>query len=276
MKPVKSRSTLVLRSMKYIDCHSHWADLRFPQTDEGLSDIIEKSGKHGIDFFLQGGVSPEEWLRQIDLKKRYPQHIGLCFGLHPYFVSDHTADECEQALDDLAQLLPRAMALGEAGLDFREHIVKESEGLQIEMFENQIALAKTFQKPMVLHIVQAHDKALQIFNLWDAPEKKGFLHAFTGSYETAKKFIDLGFLISVGGAVTYDRNQKLHDCIKRMPLESLLLESDAPDQPPEGWKGVNEPSSIYQVAQKIGLIRNISPLEVLERNTENFKRLFSL
>ncbi|AGH95230.1 TatD family hydrolase [Pseudobdellovibrio exovorus] len=261
--------------MKYIDSHCHWADLRFPQTDEEVQSLMQRCLEKDIDFFLQGGVSPEEWLRQIELKKKYPENIGLCFGLHPYYVADHPAEECERALDELAQLLPQAMALGEAGLDFRPHILKESEGLQIEMFENQIALAKTFQKPMVLHVVQAHEKALQIFDIWGAPEKRGMLHAFSGSYETAMRFIDQGFLISVGGAVTYEKNKKLRDCVSRMPLEFLLLESDSPDQPPEGWNGPNEPVSIYSVAEEIGLIRNISPLEVLERNTQNFKRLFS-
>lgn len=262
--------------MKYVDSHSHWADLRFPQADEELQKMMDRCLDKGIDFFLQGGVAPDEWQRQIELKKKYPDNIGLCFGLHPYYVSDHTPDECEQALDELAQLLPRAMALGEAGLDFRPHILKESEGLQIEMFENQIALAKTFKKPMVLHIVQAHEKALQIMDIWGAPEKGGLLHAFSGSYEMATRFIEHGFLISVGGAVTYEKNKKLRECIKRMPLEFLLLESDSPDQPPQGWSGPNEPISIYHVAEEIALIRNISPLEVLERNTQNFKRLFSL
>ena len=166
------------------------------------------------------------------------------------------------------------MALGEAGLDFRPHIMKDSESRQIEFFENQIELAKAFEKPMVLHIVQAHEKAQQIFHLWDPPERGGFVHAFSGSYETAKTYIDKGFLISVGGAVTFEKNHKLQDCIKKLPLEYLLLESDSPDQAPEGWSGLNQSTSLYSVAEKIGLIRNISAFDVLEVNTSNFKRLF--
>lgn len=271
----KSRSKLAF-SMKYVDVHSHWADKKLALNDEGLETLLRECVARDIDFFLQGGVDPEEWQRQIHIKKQHPENFGLCFGLHPYYVSDHTFEECEASLDLLTQLLPQAMALGEAGLDFRPHIMKESEGLQIEMFENQIEIAKAFQKPMVLHIVQAHDKAAQIFDIWEAPERAGFLHAFNASYEVAKKFIDKGFLISVGGAATYEKNRKLQDCLRKIPLEYLLIESDSPDQAPEGWQGLNKSSSIYQVAHAIGLIRNISPLELLEVNTSNFKRLFRL
>lgn len=271
----KSRSMLGL-GMKYVDAHSHWADERVLQDDESLSRRMALCRQSGFDFFLQGGVSPAEWSRQIDLKKKLPENIGLCFGLHPYYVSDHSADECEKALDELTSLLPQAMALGETGLDFRPHIMKENQGQQIEMFENQLELAKAFQKPLVLHIVQAHDKVLQILDLWGVPEKKGFVHAFNGSYEVAKKYIDRGFLISVGGAVTYEKNRKLYDCVKKIPFEYLLLESDAPDQAPESWPGLNESYSVGRIAEHIGLIRNISPLDLLEINTANFKRLFSL
>ena len=168
--------------MKYVDAHSHWTDSRLNIDDESLKVRLQLCLDKNIDFFLQGGVSPDDWFQQIELKNKYPQNFGLCFGLHPYFVSDHTSDECEDSLDQLTKLLPQAMALGETGLDFRPHIMKESEGLQIEMFENQIELAKAFQKPMVLHIVQAHDKAIQIFDIWGAPERAGLIHAFNLSY----------------------------------------------------------------------------------------------
>lgn len=262
--------------MKYVDSHSHWSDSRLflhPQRDP----LMQKSLDKQIDFFLNGGVSPAEWQSQIELRKLYPNNFGLCFGLHPYFVSENTFEDCEAALDQLVHLLPQAMALGEAGLDFRPHIMKENETLQIEMFENQIEIAKAFLKPMVLHIVQAHDKAIQIFDMWGTPEKSGFVHAFNGSFEVAKKYLDKGFLISVGGAITYEKNKKLRDCIQKIPLEYLLVESDSPDQKPEGWIGeVNDSSSLFKVAEEIGLIRRLNAFEVLEITTSNFKRLFSI
>lgn len=260
--------------MKYIDCHSHWSDPRLFERPD-WRELLQKSIVQHIDFFLLGGQQPSEWQNQLTLKKIYPENFGLCFGLHPYFVSQHSSEECELALDELAQSLPLAMALGEAGLDFRPHIMKDSAALQIEMFENQIEIAKAFAKPMVLHLVQAHEKALQVFNLWDPPDRGGFVHAFTGSYETARAYLDRGFLISVGGAVTYEKNKKLHDCVKKIPLESLLLESDAPDQPPFGWgEEMNHSQAILNVAQVVAQIREISPVDVLEISASNFKRLF--
>jgi TatD DNase family protein len=258
--------------MKYIDSHSHWNQFK----DQGLEERLGRCLEKHIDFFLQGGINPTEWDQQLQLAQRYPQYFGLSFGLHPYFVAASDIETCEAALDHLAAYLPKAMALGEAGLDFRPHIMKESQSLQIEMFENQIELAKAFEKPMVLHLVQAHEKAVQIFDLWDAPLRGGMVHAFSGSFETAKKYIDKGFLISVGGAVTFAKNHKLHDCVRKIPMEYLLVESDAPDQPPDGWTGPNESISIYNVAEKIGLIRNISAFDVLDVASSNFKRLFRL
>lgn len=262
--------------MKYIDAHSHWTDLRRHLTDESLKLELKQCLEKGIDFFLLGGVEPAEWQRQLILKKQYPEYFGLCFGLHPYFVSSHERENCEAALDQLAQLLPRSLALGECGLDFRPHIMKDSEALQIEMFENQLEMAKAFLKPMVLHVVQAHEKALQIMHVWGRPERGGLVHAFNGSFETAKKYTELGFLISVGGAATFEKNHKLQDCIRKLPLEFLLLESDAPDQAPQGLREQHNSLSIYAVAEKVSLIKNISPFEVLEANTSNFKRLFRL
>jgi TatD DNase family protein len=262
--------------MNYIDSHSHWSDPRlFSRPD--FKDLLDKSLEKKIDFFLLGGINPDEWQNQISLKSKHEKIFGLCFGLHPYFVAAHEAEACELALDQLAQLLPSAMALGEAGLDFRPHIMKDSESLQIEMFENQIEMAKAFLKPMVLHIVQAHEKACQIFDIWGSPERGGFVHGFNGSFETAKKYIEHGFLISVGGAITYEKNKKLLDCLKKIPLEYLLIESDSPDQVPENWgSSQNDSSSLYQIAEKIGLIRNLSVFDVLELSTSNFKRLFRL
>lgn len=262
--------------MIYIDAHSHWTDLRLKQDDESVRNSLKVCAEKKIDFFLQAGVAPDDWQRQIELKNKFPDNFGICVGLHPYFVSDHSYEECELALDELAKLLPQAMALGETGLDFRPHIMKNSQELQIEMFENQIELAKVFQKPLVLHIVSAHDKAIQVLDIWGVPERKGLVHAFNGSYEIAKKYIDRGFLISIGGAVTFEKNRKLHDCVKKIGLEYLLIESDSPDQAPEGWVGLNNSTSIYKVAEKIALIKNTNILDILEATASNFKRFFGI
>ena len=124
--------------------------------------------------------------------------------------------------------------------------------------------------------MQAQDKALQILDIWGLPPESGFVHAFTGSFEIAKKYIDRGFYISVGGAITFDKNKKIQDCVKKIPLEYLLIESDSPDQAPEGWQGLNNSTSIRVIAEKIAQLRGLSVLQVLEITTSNFKRLFRM
>ncbi len=260
----------------FIDAHSHWSDSRWNLDQGEIQKNLNLAAVEQISFFLQGGVNPADWQKQKILKKNFPDQFGLSFGLHPYFVSAQDEETCELALDELAKELPAAMALGECGLDFRPHIMKESMIQQIEFFENQLELAKAFKKPMILHVVQAHDKALQILDIWGLPAENGFVHAFTGSFDTAKRYIDRGFYISVGGAVTFDKNRKLLDCVKKIPLEYLLVESDSPDQAPAGWVGLNNSTSVRLIAEKIAQLRGLSVLQVLEITTSNFKRLFRM
>lgn len=263
----------------YIDSHSHWSDPRI--IDSQIETLLEKAQKKNITQFMLGGVDPVDWQRQMELQKKIPGRFHLCFGLHPYFVAENSAKECELALDELAQQIEKATALGEAGLDFREHIlsrgglsIEEAEAHQMEFFENQIQLAKFYQKPMVLHIVRAHEKAVQILELWGVPPRGGLVHAFNGSLDVAKKYMDLGFLISLGGAVTFEKNHKLRQAVEKIPMESIVLESDAPDQAPLNWEGMNDSSSLWQIAQVVGDIRKISTEVVLENSTQNFKKLF--
>lgn len=265
----------------FIDSHSHWSDPRY--TPEIVESLLKKARGLDIAEFMLGGVDPADWQRQLELKWQYPESFHLCFGLHPYFVSKNSGLDCEVALDDLVKLIDKSLGLGETGLDFRDKIL-ESGGLsqeeamahQIEYFENQIEIAKVYDKPMILHIVQAHEKALQIFEMWGVPERKGMVHAFNGSYETAMKYIDLGFMISIGGAVTFDKHHKLHGATAHIPAEFLLVESDSPDQAPQNWAGLNDSSSLWQIADKIGNLRGKTAEEILEISTGNFKKLFSL
>lgn len=260
----------------YIDSHCHWSDPRWNLNSVEIKKNLDEALAQNISFFLQGGVDPTDWIRQKEIKKLFPEYFGLSFGLHPYFVAANSMEDCEIAMDQLAKELPAGLALGECGLDFRPHIMKDSMNRQIEFFENQLELAKAFKKPLVLHVVQAHDKALQVLDIWGVPPEKGLIHAFSGSFDTAKKYIDRGFLISVGGAVTYSKNKKIQDCITKIPLEYLVIESDSPDQPPQGWIGLNNSTSIRIIAEKIAQLRGLSVLEVLEISASNFKRLFRM
>lgn len=265
----------------YCDCHGHWTDLRV--SEELRQKWMSDSLKNNLDLFMEAGVDPEGWRRQMALQKQFPQNFKNAFGLHPYFVAQNDEATCEEAMNELAKILQLAAGLGETGLDFREQYVQNLANVsddvrdrQIVFFENQIQLATAFKKPLVLHVVRAHSEALKVLNIWEAEQVGGMVHAFNSSWEVAEQYLDLNFLISVGGAVTHPKNKKLVDAVKAIPLEKLLLESDCPDQAPEGWAETqNSPLSVLLVAKTVAEIKQM-PLDlVLEKTTENFKMLFT-
>jgi TatD DNase family protein len=211
------------------------------------------------------------------LQQRYPEQIGLCFGLHPYWVAEHSEEECEEALNLLARELPRALALGELGLDFRPHIMKDSQDRQYSLFEQQLELAQLVNKPVVLHLVQAHGESLRMLDIWGLPQRKGIVHSFNGSWHKAQDFLARGLYLSVGGPVCRPGNLKLRQAVTELPLEFLLLESDTPDQPGPSHQGqLNPPESILEVARTIGELKSLDPREILDITTGNFRRLFDL
>jgi len=259
---------------QWIDAHCHLAD---PRLQDSLPEVVREAESLGIHFFMQGGVGPDDWQRQREIAVQYPGKIGLCFGLHPYWVAEHDEDLCEIALDQLAPLLPEALGIGELGLDFRPQIMKDSRDRQISVFELQLELAEVAQKPMVLHLVQAHEEALKIMDVWGIPAAKGLVHSFNGSWGKAQDFLRRDLCLSIGGPVVWPKNEKLHQVVKQMPLEFLLLESDSPDQPPPRFKqSLNQPASLWDVAGKIAEIRGMPSSEVLEIASQNFKRVFRL
>ncbi|GIL18555.1 MAG: TatD-related deoxyribonuclease [Oligoflexia bacterium] len=255
--------------MTYIDAHSHLAD---PRLESRLDQVLFNAREKNITQFLQGGVGPEDWRRQLDLQKKYPG-ILPCFGLHPYWVADHSEAECDQALDELARLLPKAKALGEAGLDFRPHISKGSEHRQIDVFEKQIELAKVAELPLVLHLVRCRDEALRILDVWGLPQRGAMVHSFNGSAKEAEEYLQLGCHLSVGGPLCRPDNLRLKQAVQMIPMDRLFIETDSPDQPPPGIEPEhNEPATLIQVAEEVGKIRKISTEEVLKMTTENLRK----
>lgn len=263
---------------RWVDAHSHLADSRWggPQ-EEVLKGAVKEAQASGIGFFLQGGVGPEDWARQKELSRVFPGLIGLAFGLHPYWVAEHSEEEGEDALDLLTNSLHEAMALGETGLDFRPPIMKDSRERQLHFFQAQLELAQVAEKPLVLHIVQAQDEALRMVDLFGSPSRRGFVHSFNSSWLKAQEWIQRGFLISVGGPAARPNNAKLHETLRHIPLECLLLETDSPDQPPPAFEGQkNPPGSLWIVANTIAQLRGMTPSEILDMTSANFRRLFGM
>lgn len=259
----------------YCDCHGHWTDPRV--TEELRSQWLQDSLKNNLNLFMEAGVNPEGWQRQILLQKQYPQNFKNAFGLHPYFVAENDEATCDEAMNELSHILHSASGLGETGLDFREQYTQNgATDRQIVFFENQVQLAIASSKPLVLHVVRAHNEALRVLMVWEAEAVGGMVHAFNSSQEIAEQYLKMNFLISVGGAVTYEKNKKLREAVEAIPLDKLLLESDCPDQAPAGWIGEqNSPLSVLNVAKTVADIKQISADLVLEKTSENFRRLFT-
>lgn len=262
---------------KFIDAHSHICDPRLTAEKGLVQKWIAEAEQRGVCFFMQGGVSPEDWQKQIELSKRYPKKIGLCFGLHPYFVAANDDETCEAALDKLAQALPDSLGIGEMGLDFRPHVMKDSQDRQIDVFREQIELAEISQKPMVLHLVQAFEESIRILDIMQIPASKGMVHSFNGSLHQAMAYIERGLYLSIGGPIARKNNERLRQAVAKIPLEQLLLETDAPDQSPDQFKDqLNPLVSLFTVAEAVASVRRMETLEILEISSHNFRRLFNL
>jgi TatD DNase family protein len=258
---------------QWIDSHSHLADERL---DLRRDEMIRAAKARGLTQFLQGGVGPEDWQRQKALVQQYPQEILLCFGLHPYWVHDHSEDECEKALDLLATESASAVALGEMGLDLRPQY-EESRLRQIDCFEKQLEFAQLAHKPVVLHLVRAFTEAQQILSLFGVPSRGGLVHSFNGSLKQAETYLSLGLHLSVGGPLCRPDNQRLRQAVAAIPLEKLLIETDSPDQPPPSHQHqLNEPTTLFEVAQAVADIKKISSEEVLDRSSANLRKLLAL
>lgn len=261
------------KSKVYIDTHCHVADRRISNS---LDQIYKQAKQSGIEYFLMAGVGPEDWQAQIELQEsgKFPG-VLTSFGLHPCWVAMNESKQVDLALDQLARLLSKATSFGEMGLDFRaSYAGPEQRARQIDAFEQQLELSKMVRLPIVLHVVRAHPEALKILDLWGISESRGWVHSFSGNAEQMTKYLDLGLKISVGTSVCHPNNRALHEAVKNLPIEEMLIETDFPDQKPFGWTGdLNGPSSLIWVAKCIAEIKGISWEQVLDTNTQNLRQL---
>lgn len=250
----------------WVDSHCHMADPRI----EDPSSVLDQARGAGVTGFVMAGVDPDDWDRQLALASQHPECVPV-LGLHPYYVADHSLEECESALDLLARRLKAAPGLiGEMGLDLRTHIAKDSGARQIEIFHAQLELARFAARPVVLHIVRAFREVQRLFEHFGPPARGGFVHAFGGSRPEVEYYLSQGLHLSLGGSVLKPDNQRLNQAIEILPLDRLLLESDSPDQAPPGYPPEqNRPTSILAVAARIADLKGVTRDEVLATSRRN-------
>ncbi|MBI5658187.1 MAG: TatD family hydrolase [Nitrosomonadales bacterium] len=249
-----------------IDSHCH---LDFPELAEILDEVLANMRQSGVSHALCVGVTLENFPRIRQLAERHEQ-LYASVGVHP----DHELDT-EPSQETLVQLAqhPRVVAIGETGLDYFR--LKGDLEWQRARFRTHIRAARESHKPMIVHCREAAQDTLRIMAEEGASEVGGVMHCFTGSLEVAQAAMEMGFYISFSGIVTFKSAASLKEVARRIPLERMLIETDAPYLAPAPYRGkLNQPAYVKYVAEEIAGLREI-PLEEVGRVTsENFCRLF--
>ena len=249
------------------DTHAHFDDKRF----EGmLDDLLSKMPESGVGAIINNAINLENSAAEcIRLAEKYP----FCYaavGVHPELT-----EKGEKAnLEKLESLTAheKVVAIGEIGLDY--YWSKENKEDQREEFIKQILLAKKLDLPVIVHDREAHEDTLNILKEY---KPKGTVHCFSGSVEMAKEILKLGMYIGIGGVVTFNNAKKLVNVVKEIPLERILLETDAPYLSPVPFRGeINDSSRLFFVAEKIAEIKNTDTKSVLSVTKQNAKKLYNI
>lgn len=207
----------------------------------------------------------------IEFLDKYPD-VFVSLGFHPE-DADNITDKDLHCLDEVLVSSSRIVAIGEIGLDY--YWRKDNKEKQRDLFQKQLDLAVKHQMPVVIHCRDAIQELYDILSQYKG-KVKGVIHCFSGSYEMARAFIELGFVLGIGGVLTF-KNSKLYQVVEKIPLSSIVLETDSPYLTPEPHRGeMNESKYIPLIAEKIAQIKGISLSEVEKITTDNAKRVFDL
>ena len=257
--------------MRLFDTHCHINDERF---DEDRDQVIDRMQKAGVELCVIVGDATQEAQSAFLLARRFPWMYAAT-GVHPHDAS--AWDEAAKKRIETWMADPKAVALGEIGLDYHYDLSPREQ--QKEVFDAQLEMAYCLDKPVILHIREAHGDATDIltarFRQGRLP--RGVMHCYTGSWESAKTYLSMGLYISVSGAVTFKNAPKLTEVAKNMPLDRLLVETDCPYMAPVPMRGQrNEPAFVAYTAEKVAQIREMPAEDLAFAALENGKRLFGI
>lgn len=252
---------------KLIDTHCH---LDFPEFDADLNEVIRRAKSEGIGYIINIGSSLQGSKKALELSRKH-NFIYATIGLHPHEADKFDA-EVKASIEKLARE-DKVVAIGETGLDYYKNYSKIEN--QKALFKYLVKLARDSSLPLVIHNRKAQDDTLNILN--GALPIKAVVHCFSGDENFLKKCLDLGFFISFTCNITYKKAKDLRTFVKLTPLDRLMLETDAPFLPPEGFRGKrNEPAYVKFLAEEIARIKEVSFEEVARITTDNARRFFNL
>jgi len=252
-----------------IDSHAH---LEMPDFRKDLEAVIQRAQESGVGYIFTVGTEKRDWRRALEIAHAQSS-IYAILGVHPHNAKE-IDDQTYPSLKKLCQD-EKVKAYGEIGLDFFRNLSPRD--VQLKRFREQIGLAKELGLPIVVHDREAHQETLEILKSEKADECGGIIHCFSGDYEMAKSCIVMGFYISISGSITFNNAERFREIVKKLPLESLLVETDAPFLTPVPFRGKrNEPSYVRYTAQKVAEIKKIPFDRVAEVTTENAFRVYRL
>jgi TatD DNase family protein len=247
-----------------IDSHCH---IDFCCFDHDRNDVLNSCKKLAIDTIVIPGTEASQWQKQIDLCHLYPQ-LRFALGLHPYFLKSFESLHLVELSQLLNQFQDKVLAVGEIGLD--THIDVDWK-LQLQVFEQQLLIAEERMLPVILHHRNSHNELIRTLKAKKFTQG-GIVHAFSGSMEVAKTYIDLGFKIGVGGGITYSRASKTRNTLTQLPINCLVLETDAPDMPLIGKQGQrNSPEYLPEIFESLLSLRTETKQQLLQACYQNVR-----
>lgn len=255
--------------MGLFDTHAHLYDKAFDRDRDQLIPALFKS----LDYIVIPSEDLETSRKAVALAETYDP-LYAAVGIHPQVTKD-ASEEILRKIGDLALSHPKVKAIGEIGLDY--YYLYTDKEIQKEWFARQIELAKDLNLPFLIHDREAHGDTLSILKEHKSPAMRGILHCFSGSLETAKELIRLGFYISFAGPVVFPRSIRLKEVAAALPLERILIETDSPYLTPPPNRGKrNNPSNVYYVAEELARLKKLPVEEIISRTRENAIRIYDI
>ncbi len=253
----------------YFDSHAHIDGERF---DEDRDLVINRAAANGISFIMNPGADLESSMRAVELAQKYDM-IYAAVGVHPHEAS--TMDAHLLAMIEMLSKKPKVKAIGEIGLDF--HYDFSPRDVQRHWFREQLRLAKRLNLPVIIHDREANQETFDTLKEEKAFETGVLMHCYSGSAELAKSYVKQGAYISIAGPVTFKNSKKLAEVVKTVPMDRLMIETDAPYLTPEPFRGKrNESLYVTYVAQKMADIKAVAVEEVAKATLENAKTFFRI
>ncbi|MBB3102397.1 TatD family hydrolase [Azomonas macrocytogenes] len=256
--------------MRLIDTHTH---LDFEPFDSDRRQVIDHCLALGVKRMIVLGVFEANWQRVWQLAQREPS-VFAAPGLHPAYLHIHHDDDLQRLREWLEHRHgeEKLCAIGEIGLDY--YIEAPDRERQQFFLETQLQLASEFQLPVLLHVRRAHAAMIATLKRQKLP-RSGIVHAFSGSWEEAREYLRLGYKLGLGGAGTWPQAQRMHRVLQQLPLEGIVLETDAPDMPPASHPGErNSPEYLPDICQALAKLKRIDPQELATHSYRNSCEVF--